>query len=593
MEIGYLGGVLGRGGATPDSRPGWHSWYWESDRASAFLHAGGAGSRLIPRRELAVLARGLFAGLHSSADYERLADRLVCHYRQTGELAVDGLEGSFTLALVDGAGGRVLVHRNLVGDSNTYYRATRGGLLLASNLADLAASAGETTRANEDDLATFFLNRTLPGRNTLFAGYRRLMPGEQLELKADRVLLTQRRTLADLIEGKPIRQEAPGRLDETVANILKDCYAQDADAVSLLSGGVDSSFVQAHWARVRPASAARSRSFCVAVDHPKTRGDREYAESASVLLGTRHTVIRADEPYDEYLSDTLRTTGEVPNHVQLAYFPTLARRMAEHGVSSALSGDGADSLFGLSQSPAVQNAALLRRLFPGRLLRRTGAALAGVLRRKRLGGYFRLADVLHDQERLDHPVNRAAVYADWPAVEKCFGPEAVARVAASRRELLDRYRVPPGPLDRLHAAGFLGSAVNTAALTTTMFARAGVRVFTPFLDSRMLRLALNLAPAQRFRFRRPKALLKESLARHGHAELAYRQKLSFGQPIFEWLAPGGPLRHHVEEIGDYPFVAPGVLEAVRRKPTWFLYSLLCYDLWQKQFVRGGQLCRTA
>ena len=87
----------------------------------------------------------------------------------------------------------------------------------------------------------------------------------------------------------------------------------------------------------------------------------------------------------------------------------------------------------------------------------------------------------------------------------------------------------------------LGSSINIAALVTGLFAKSGVRTFTPFYDSRMLRLVANLSPRQRFQFRNPKSLPKRSLERHGHAELAYRSKKSFGQPIFEWLGRGGQL----------------------------------------------------
>jgi hypothetical protein len=204
-----------------------------------------------------------------------------------------------------------------------------------------------------------------------------------------------------------------------------------------------------------------------------------------------------------------------------------------------------------------------------------------------MGGYFRLAEYLDDFERLEHPVNRVAVYADWPAVEACFGKDAVVRVAAARRDLLDQHQVPDDPLERVHYAGVLGSSINISALVTTLFARTGVRVFSPFYDSRMVRLAVNLSPRQRFRFRRPKALLKDSLIRHGFHELATRRKLSFGQPIFEWLSPDGQLAPVVEEIDRYPFAQAAPLEALRQKPTWFLFSLLCYDLWHKQYMRGA------
>src|SRR5262249_16569835 len=182
------------------------------------------------------------------------------------------------------------------------------------------------------------------------------------------------------------------------------------------------------------------------------------------------------------------------------------------------------------------------------------------------------------------PGPQVTVRAAWPWAAVCFGSDAVEGIAARRRELLDDYRIPESPLLRTHAAAFLSSSTNAASLTVNLFAREGAALFCPFLDSRVLRVVMNLATRQRFRFRRPNSLLKRSLARHGHAALAYRQKLSFGQPIFEWLAPGGQLRSLVEQIDRYVFLDSRTVEEVKAKPSWFLFSLLCYDLWHKMYV---------
>jgi asparagine synthetase B (glutamine-hydrolysing) len=176
------------------------------------------------------------------------------------------------------------------------------------------------------------------------------------------------------------------------------------------------------------------------------------------------------------------------------------------------------------------------------------------------------------------------VFADWPAVEACFGSAAVAEAAAGRRALVEQHAVPEDPLDQLHATGFLGEAIDSAALWTTLFNRAGGDLLCPFLDSRLLRLALHLPRAVRYRFRRPKDLLKRALARQAPSELAWRPKLGFGQPVFEWLAPGGLLRPLVEQIALYDFVDRRTLARCLARPTWFLYSLLCYDLWHKLFI---------
>src|SRR5947209_5169240 len=143
METGYFGGILERGAADrlrPADRVPWPadaSWDWAGTDAELFLHARGPCCRLFDRGARALLFRGPVID-HTSRrprDLERLADRLHDAYLAQGTLALDGLEGSFTVALLDGEAGRLLLYRNVVGTGFTYYHERAGGLLFGSNLA--------------------------------------------------------------------------------------------------------------------------------------------------------------------------------------------------------------------------------------------------------------------------------------------------------------------------------------------------------------------------------------------------------------------------------------------------------------------------
>jgi asparagine synthase (glutamine-hydrolysing) len=583
MALGYLGGLWPHGQGRPPLEAAW------------FCPGGGGdlalrveGFRLFTWDGLALLLRGYVrpSGSSGPLDPERVAAGLRCRYLETGRLAVDGLEGSFTLALLDGGARRVLLYRNLVGSGFTYYHARGNGFVFGSRLADLVSASGAEPLPNRDALPTFFLSRCVPGRDTLFDGFCRLLPGEEITWDANHGLVRlQRHTFADLAATPPRPAEALDALDEVTGRILADCAAHRPGACNLLSGGVDSSYLQAVWNRVA-VTPELPVSFSVSVDHPRTWADTDYAVTAAAALGCRHTLIPADAPYPDYLADVL-ATGEPPNHVQTAYFGHLARAMKARGVPAGLCGEGADSLFGLGLANQIHNAAVARRLAPLRPLRRAAAAVAGLLGLGRVATTFRLADNLDVLTHPEHPVNRAAVFADLDAVKACFGRAALAEAAAARRALLDRFAVPDDPMQRLHAIGFLNEAMDSASLWATLFHDAGADLLCPFLDSRMLRFALNLPPALRFPFRRPKDLLKRALARAMPPDMAHRPKLGFGQPVFEWLGPDGCLRPLVDALDDHPFVDAATLERSRRQPNWFLYSLLCYDLWHRRFIDGA------
>jgi asparagine synthase (glutamine-hydrolysing) len=312
--------------------------------------------------------------------------------------------------------------------------------------------------------------------------------------------------------------------------------------------------------------------------------DTDYAITASRWLGTRHVLVQADDAYSAYLQETVATTGEPPNHVQTAYFGRLAQAMVERGVEAGICGEGADSLFGLGIALGVDEAAVARRLVPGRSLRRLLGAACGLVGWGWVRDALLLANHLDDRRIPEHPVNQIAMFTDYAAVVACFGADAVAEAVTGRWSLLEHFGVASTLPEQLHMTGFLCEAMDSASLWTTLFHRAGADLFCPFLDSRLLRLALSLPEAVRYPFRRPKELLKRALARHAPHELVTRAKLGFGQPVFEWLRPGGQLRPLVEAIADYDFVDSSTLQRVLERPTWFLSTLLCWDVWHKLFI---------
>jgi len=58
-----------------------------------------------------------------------------------------------------------------------------------------------------------------------------------------------------------------------------------------------------------------------------------------------------------------------------------------------------------------------------------------------------------------------------------------------------------------------------------------------------------------------------------------RPKLGFGQPIFEWLSPGGPLRERAEAIRTFDWFSETTKRDLLQKTNWVLWTMLCYDIW--------------
>jgi asparagine synthase (glutamine-hydrolysing) len=580
----FLGGICKRGMAPTSTG---EEWGWLGATHELFVR-GAVGCQLFKWDSVALLVRGYARSSEGPLDQNRVARYLHEEYCRTGELAVQGLDGAFTLALLDSRAERVLLYRNLIGTGFTYYQASAQGLLFAGNLTELLPHL-PSPRPNREVLPSFFLYRCVPGRETMFEGVERLLPGEQLCWEAGQLQRTQRQTFASFKGAAIPAKEALERTDATMTAILHDMESHRPGLVNLLSGGVDSSYIQAIYNQEIYKDENLPMSYCIAVDHPMTWIDTDYAITASMAIGTQHRLAPADGPYIGYLTETLQATAEPLNHVQSAYFGTLARQMAEDGVRAGLCGEGADSLFGVGLANKLQNAAVVEKVLPIPPLRRLAAGAAGLLGWDSLRRTLDRAGKRYDETDPDHPINQVACFTDRKIALRCFGEQAIRDAEAKRRALLDQYEVGSDPLDRLHATGFLGEAMDSAGLWATLFQRAGVDLLCPFLDSRMIRLALNLPPHLRYTFRRPKALLKAALAQRVTPEIAYRVKLGFGQPIFEWLRTGGQLSGPVSRIRGHGFLAPGAVGG----PNWFSYSALCYDVWHRTFIDASYSSESA
>src|ERR1700722_7012769 len=158
MDTGYLGGALAPRASRRQNPSGDGVWQWPGLPAELFVRARGDCARVFTWDGLLLLIRGYArpAGSTSPLDLERVAQEVRGEYLEHGTLAVDALDGSLSLALLDGPAGRVILYRNLVGAGSTYYHTTSDGLLFGSNLADLVDSAGSPPAPNRDALPTFF-----------------------------------------------------------------------------------------------------------------------------------------------------------------------------------------------------------------------------------------------------------------------------------------------------------------------------------------------------------------------------------------------------------------------------------------------------
>lgn len=269
---------------------------------------------------------------------------LAAAYRRWGGGLPARLRGDFVLLVWDGERGEGLLARDQLGVRPLFLHESGGALRFAGELRQLLALLPRRPAPDAAGVAHWISVSTRPGLDTLYAGVRRLGPGEMLRFDRDGV--SAERYWAPRFRGAP---------PVGAAELAADVRAELERAVGrrhngggmtgvLMSGGLDSSAVAAVCA---DSGAGPTRAYsAVFPDHPLTDETPLIEELATALdlpgvvaeVRPGGLVAAAVEHLAEWQVPLLGW-GDF-------WALPLLRTAATEGVGTMLDGDGGDELFG-------------------------------------------------------------------------------------------------------------------------------------------------------------------------------------------------------------------------------------------------------
>lgn len=471
------------------------------------------------------------------------------------------LNGMWALALWDAAERRLLLSRDRLGKKPLYLRHDGQRLACASELGALRVLVPGSTRIDEDSLADILrYGAPLPG-HTIEQGVGEVLPGHVLHWTPGSDARQQPFwSLPDSPAPQP-RGESGERVMDLLTSAVKYRLVADVEVGAFLSGGLDSSLVSAIAAR---HAGRRLRTF--SIGFPDASFDEsDYARRMAEFLGTEHesAIYRG--------SDRAEMRRLVVDHVGMPFgdaslLPTAAvSALAATRVKVALSGDGADELFGGYQR------------YLGRALLRWYSRLPAPLQRGAEGLLRRLPEPLHHHSR--SLVKKAQLFARSARLAREGGDAYVAPRLLSDIEIA---AIAPGLARRGHRPPQLPERVAGDDLLRMMCADAlvylpqDILVKTdrasmahsleqrcPFLDYRLVELALSRDSRDHFRGLRGKALLRRSAAELTPPWLWRRRKQGFAVPLGAWFRGdlGDDLVQTLAE-SDQHWIDPAVVRAL-------------------------------
>jgi asparagine synthase (glutamine-hydrolysing) len=516
------------------------------------------------------------------------------------------LRGMFAVALWNRETRRLVLARDRMGIKPLYVARRGQDLYFGSELKTLFVHPEIERRLDLAGLECYLSLNYAPCPYTLVEGIEKFHPGTWLDWR-DGVehseaywRLPRGHAATDGETDAITLADAKRRLDELLASAVREHLVADVPVGLWLSGGLDSSTVLDYAAR---ASSLPIRTFSISYQ------GRTFDESGAIgrltaHYGTRHEQLDLNPGLDLTTAiESFASYADEPNGDAGALPLWFLAHMTRQTATVALSGEGADEVFGGYVTYRANNLARAARRVPASALRLAlRAAKAWPVSDEKISFEYKLkrflAGCLMRPER---------AHVSWNGT---FDDR--------EKQLLLREPIPAsldGLLRELRAAGddmnsylwfdqkyYLPDDILAKVDRISM--AHSVEVRPPFLDHRIVEFGASLPAHMKIRGSTQKLILRSLMKDRLPPSLMSRGKIGFDVPAQEWLR--GPLRPLLESTlmegiacyGD--LFRPAAIKrhlqdhlARRANLGYELWGLMILFLWMKKWQIQTTAVRTA
>ncbi|MCA9131776.1 MAG: asparagine synthase (glutamine-hydrolyzing) [Planctomycetales bacterium] len=517
-------------------------------------------------------------------------------YEELGVRCLQLLRGMFAFALWDARQQSLLLARDRLGQKPLVYCVGDERLLFASEIKSILQVPGVRREVDADALNLYLTYGCVPQPRTMFCGIRKLPPAH--------FALYRRGQLAIQRYWQP---DWNAETNRSVAQIQEELQAELRDSVRLrlrsdvpigafLSGGIDSTTIVGLMQQLLPHPV---QTFTMGFPE-RAYDEAPFARQAAQHLGTAHRELQV-APLSARLLPSLTWHFDEPFGDSSALPAWRLAAATRAHVKVALTGDGGDELFGgYPRYRTIQRLNAFERLpSPVRRMLANSAwqllpgsdGQRGWMPRLR----YRMGILRQDAD---------ARYLHWVAV---FSPTRLAGLLTPKFQA----HLCEAPEERLkqalqrsgRAAGLRAMQCDLqtylpddllAKVDITSMAH-GLECRSPFLDHRVVELALSIPFRYQLDRSLAKPLLTRTFAEHIPTSLQRRKKMGFCVPLDTWFR--GPLRGLARDmLLTGPGPDRGILcrQAVSRllaqhsSGQWQhgerIWNLICLEQWHRDYI---------
>ncbi len=483
-------------------------------------------------------------------------ETIVHLYEEYGREFVHRINGMFAIAVWDSRERTLLLYRDRMGVKPLFYAAAGRDLLFGSEIKTILLHPSYRRAMDHAAVYHYFTFKNIPAPLTAFKGISSLLPGEMLAWRDGDLSLSR---------WWKVRFREDEGMDETYAasrilSLLEDAtrlrMISDVPFGAYLSGGVDSSAVVAIMTRFsdRPV---KTFSLGYEDELKNKEADLYYARKVSEAYKTEHhEYIMSHRELTEDIGSVVASFDQPFSGTISTFF--LSKLIRQH-VKVALSGDGADELFG---SYLTHRVARPLRHFRGFADRAKANALTEDEKRLLAPCDVPFLNRLYEQTGGDEARIRYHLSLFNDEEKRDLLTDAFRQglpVQASSQELIRQAFsgvTATDPLNRVLEMEWNTQLPDQVLAFVDFLSMAhSIEIRSPFLDYRLVEFAATVPGRLKIRDGSVKDILKKAVGPLLPEGITTRPKEGFVLPVFDWmtdrlkgycgetLAPGRIERH--------------------------------------------------
>lgn len=507
-------------------------------------------------------------------------------YEEYGAELLQRLRGMYAFVVWDSVQKKLFGARDIFGIKPFYYYQNGGEFMFGSEIKSFLSHPSFVKELDEELLPDWLCYEYLPMRKTFFKNVFKLLNGEYLEWQNGELTVHKYYDVADkfVADNNVSAEEWERRITDEFKESVAVHQISDVEVGCFLSSGVDSSYVVREVSKV----ASAVKTFSVGYEEEKY-SELPFAQEFSKVINVENisNKVSAQQYFDMagkiqyYMDEPLPNPSEVP-----LYF--LAENAAKY-VKVVLSGEGADELFG-GYPMYLEGGHFAKYSRIPRFIRKGVAAVARRLPDSVKGKRFAIRGAMKPYERF---MRANYVFTKEERAKFLKNPGTPCDPVELSRKHFEKvaHLDEPTQLQYVDMQTWMLYDILQKADRMSMANSLELRV--PFLDKKMLELAVTLPTKHRIDGNITKVALRAAALRQLPEKTAHKKKLGFPVPLNDWLRQDEYYERvkaaFLSDIADKFFQKDAILalledhkqgKALNMKKIWTIYTFI---LWYEQF----------